>query len=65
MPTDATSLTEEDFKWLANNNGILSFRYGEHTSHYGTCRNPEEFRKNYDNLSKQKSAKRGITDSNK
>lgn len=49
IPIDLDSLSEEDMKWLLsrnpNDNTLLPFRWGEHVTHFATCTNPEQFRK--------------------
>ena len=52
MPTNLSSLTEEDVEWLLNRDKddygkLLPYRHGEHVSHYATCTDPEQFRKQF------------------
>jgi hypothetical protein len=45
MPVDAVSLTAADREVLGRVGDSLPYRHGEHVSHFGTCPNAKQFRK--------------------
>jgi len=45
MPVDASSLNAADLEVLGRVGDSLPFRYGEHVSHFSTCPNVKDFRR--------------------